>query len=185
VAWCARVGRHGGRPSRDGRPLASECDAYYNPTMLNRKTPHHGPTPPLGNVCEIQFLTVCTRNRQRILGSDHAHELLLSSWARTNDWLVGRYVVMPDHVHLFCCPTASDPRSIELWVRHWKTQFARGFRAKADPPIWQRSHWDTRMRTTDQYLAKWEYVRLNPVRASLASVPEEWHWAGEIHLLRW
>jgi len=32
------------------------------------------------------------------------HDLLCSVWREATAWLVGRYVIMPDHVHLFAAP---------------------------------------------------------------------------------
>jgi putative transposase len=41
-------------------------------------------------------------------------------WANAKSWLVGRYVVMPDHIHLFCAPATIPPGPLEQWVRYWK-----------------------------------------------------------------
>jgi REP element-mobilizing transposase RayT len=52
----------------------------------------------------IVYLTVCTKRCKPILANAAAHELLRASWREARSWLVGRYVVMPDHIHLFCAP---------------------------------------------------------------------------------
>ena len=50
------------------------------------------------------FVTTCTRNRKAILVSEQVATILIQEWRRACDrygWHVGRYVIMPDHVHLF------------------------------------------------------------------------------------
>ena len=49
----------------------------------------------------IVYVTVCTRHRRRWLATPEVHELLCSVWREATAWLVGRYVIMPDHIHLF------------------------------------------------------------------------------------
>ena len=55
----------------------------------------------------IYFVTTCTKNRRLLLGSDEVANILIDEWRTARDrhgWAVGRYVVMPDHVHFFCRP---------------------------------------------------------------------------------
>ncbi len=52
----------------------------------------------------IYFLTACTEKRRKVLARDSAVEILVDEWRAAHarhGWLVGRYVVMPDHVHFF------------------------------------------------------------------------------------
>ncbi len=130
----------------------------------------------------IVFLTVCTEKRYPWLACDAAHALLLNAWLAADRWRVGRYVIMPDHVHLFCSPAGIDAR-FEPWVRFWKSHVSRH---SPDPHWrWQIDCWDTRLRQQESYSAKWEYVRENPVRAGLASTQDAWPYQGVIHELRW
>ncbi len=50
---------------------------------------------------------------------------------------------------------------------------------------WQAGFFDHVLRSSESYGEKWEYVRMNPVRAGLAARPEDWPYAGEIEALRW
>ena len=50
---------------------------------------------------------------------------------------------------------------------------------------WQTGFFDHVLRSGESYGEKWEYVRMNPVRAGLAARPEDWPYAGEIEVLRW
>jgi putative transposase len=89
---------------------------------------------------------------------------------------------MPDHVHLFCAPREVD-FSLDAWIRFWKGQFTR--RSAREEWRWQSHHWDTRLRRSENYSEKWQYVRENPVRAGLVADAEQWPWQGEINHLPW
>ena len=54
-----------------------------------------------------------------------------------------------------------------------------------DGPAWQTGFFDHVLRSGESYGEKWEYVRMNPVRAGLVLRPEEWPYAGEIEVLSW
>jgi hypothetical protein len=45
---------------------------------------------------------------------------------------------------------------------------------------WQKGFHDHKFRTPESEQRKWQYVCLNPVRAGLVKVPEEWSFGGEI-----
>ena len=50
---------------------------------------------------------------------------------------------------------------------------------------WQNGFFDHLLRGGESYAEKWNYVRMNPVRAGLVEQPEDWPFAGEIEALRW
>ncbi len=112
------------------------------------------------------------------------HLLLRETWKAADHWLVGRYVIMPDHVHLFCAPGDIATRPLANWVRYWKAAISKATESAAGA-LWQTDFWDTQLRKNDRYAAKWEYVRNNPVRAGLVTKTEEWPYQGEINLLHW
>ena len=92
---------------------------------------------------------------------------------------VGRYVLIPDHVHLFVALPEEDI-TLEKWVQALKSVIGKkllvlGFQK----PHWQEGFFDQ----NESYSEKWEYVRLNPVRAGLSKSPEEWPYRGEITYL--
>jgi hypothetical protein len=47
-------------------------------------------------------------------------------------------------------------------------------------PHWQEGFFDHLLRSSESYGEKWEYVRMNPVRAGLCRQPEDWVFQGEI-----
>jgi putative transposase len=95
---------------------------------------------------------------------------------------MGRYMILPDHIHFFAAATESHI-TYDAWVQYWKSQFSK--RHHSPEHRWQTDHWDTRVRNENSYESKWEYVRWNPVRHGLVDRPEDWPYQGEIHELRW
>ena len=61
----------------------------------------------------LQFVTVCVDKRRPLLARPEIVSLLLDSWRKADRWLVGRYVVMPDHLHLFCAPATDARHAVE------------------------------------------------------------------------
>ncbi|MFN2540629.1 MAG: transposase [Chthoniobacterales bacterium] len=130
----------------------------------------------------IVFATICSRNRRPNLANPHVHDALLASWREAGAWLVGFYLIMPDHVHLFCAPADQDC-AIEQWITFSKRRVRHHLQAKA--PAFQAHGFHHRLRRSENYHDKWEYVRMNPVRASLVQNPEDWPYQGLLNELRW
>lgn len=152
--------------------------------MPHRKHPEHGVIESRDGPT-IVFDTVCTKGRAPILASAAVHGLLRQIWTDAEAWRVGRYVIMPDHLHYFA--TNIDPLiDLDRWVRYWKSQFTKHQR-RTNPGavVWQTDHWDVTIRTWQKYDEKWEYVRLNPVRHGLVADASAWPFQGEIHRLEW
>jgi len=152
---------------------------------IGRKHPPHFPPIERHNTAIIIFVTVCTKDRKRILADSGAHEVLRLAWQTKPSWLIGRYVVMPDHVHLFCAPAEFPSRPLLKWVSFWKSAAARNWPHRDQLPLWQRHSWDTQLRRGENYDEKWEYVLQNPVRAGLVARTEDWRYQGELNILRW
>jgi putative transposase len=146
----------------------------------------------------IYFVTVCVERRRRILANDTMASILADVWEKAHlqhGWLVGRYVIMPDHVHFFCA-CRDDAKSLSEFVRLWKQWTGKHMKqglprlasaateeTAAARRIWQREFFDHVLRSEESYAQKWEYVRQNPVRAGLAARAEDWPYQGEIHPL--
>jgi putative transposase len=132
----------------------------------------------------IVFVTCCSAKKLPVLASDFAHQAIVSAWLAASSWLVGRYVVMPNHLHLFCAPNGIDAPSLERWMRYWKSLATRAL-GKRSGEVWQRHHWDRQLRSGESYDDKWEYVRNNPVRHGYVTDAAEWPYQGELNELRW
>ena len=150
-----------------------------------RKHPIHLAARERFNTAIIIFATVCTKERKPILANENSHQLLRNAWKLKTDWIVGRYVIMPDHIHFFCAPGTMPRVPLAPWMKFWKSHAARFWPNPQDAPIWQRHFWDTQLRRGESYAQKWDYVVQNPVRAKLLEAWNEWPYQGELNELRW
>lgn len=132
----------------------------------------------------LYFITTCVAGRRSLLANPAAHAVLREEWAGLKDrygWAVGRYVVMPDHVHFFIAPN-TDAKPLATAVGKWKEWTAKRLLAqtRAAPPLWQPEFFDHVLRSSESRSEKWDYVYHNPVRAGLVARPEDWPFAGHI-----
>ena len=149
--------------------------------LPSRKHPAHGVLIVDGQPTII-FDTVCTKNRSPWLANAEVHLLLREVWQQANAWWMGRYMIMPDHIHFFAAATES-PIEYDGWVQYWKSQFTK--RHKTPEHRWLTDHWDVRVRSAVMYQEKWDYVLRNPERAGLVEKSEDWPYQGVIHELPW
>jgi REP element-mobilizing transposase RayT len=129
----------------------------------------------------LYFVTLCTDNRRNILANEKVHGALLE-YTRAGvarGVALGRYVVMPDHIHLF---VRGLKRVVAAAVSGGRNQ-RHAAETAASTTLWQRGFFDHVIRNTESYSQKWDYVRENPVRAGLASAADEWPFQGEIVLI--
>jgi putative transposase len=91
---------------------------------------------------------------------------------------VGRYVIMPDHLHLFV--RGDRTFSLGKWVKGLKSVILQTFPGERGGSFWQPGFFDHLLRNDESYAQKWEYVRQNPVRAGLVESAEDWPYQGEI-----
>jgi putative transposase len=164
---------------RQGKPTVPP--APLERQLPDRCHPVHGVHMTTGRPT-IVLLTVCTRGRARWLANEQNHALLRRVWTAATAWLVGQYVVMPDHLHLFAAP-GSPELDLDAWVKYWKSQFTRANGERGER--WQTDHWDARLRNNEWYATKWEYVVQNPVRHGLVTRAEDWPFQGRIFDLEW
>ena len=133
----------------------------------------------------IYFVTACTLDRRPILDCELVHDafrIFCLNSPQHGAW-VGRYVLMPDHLHLF---VIVDAISLSNWVKSLKTTLSKTLRTLGcDAPHWQKGFFDHLLRSSESYSQKWDYVRDNPVRAGWVAILEDWPYAGEIHDLEY
>jgi REP-associated tyrosine transposase len=134
----------------------------------------------------VFFVTCCTYRKRSKLANEQFHAAFVSfseRAARDFDVAVGRYVIMPDHLHLF----VAGPNEFDLgkWIGVLKRVLGRAIpETDSADPIWQRGFFDHVLRSDESYAQKWEFVRENPVRAGLVGRSEAWPYSGEIVDLR-
>jgi putative transposase len=187
-----------------GRRSYNDSESYIRsmspnkPLRLNRIFQSYDPP--------LFFITFCTVRRRKILANTRTHNAFVGYAKRALDHnvAVGRYVIMPDHIHLI---VAGDREfDLGMWVRGLKRVVAaaviggRHSRNSAAetaattptavattfspvgklPSLWERGFFDHSIRNSESYAQKWDYVRENPVRAGLVSREEDWPFQGEI-----
>ena len=124
------------------------------------------------------FVTFCTRNRTKI-PSLHLAQRAIENYGRLGilnfNVAIGRYVIMPDHVHLFV--RGDHGFVLSTWVGGLKRAMSV---AVVKQRLWQPGFFDHVLRSSESYAGKWNYVRENPVRAGLVDHAANWPYQGEI-----
>jgi putative transposase len=126
----------------------------------------------------LYFVTFNTHKRQNLLANADVHDALIR-FARDGELRgvgLGRYVIMPDHVHLFV--RGNLDFALKQWARILKRALSKAIWCAR--PHWQEGFFDHLIRHRESYAEKWEYVRQNPVGAGLTTNANEWPWQGEI-----
>ena len=81
----------------------------------------------LDNRAIMLYVTVVTGKRNAMLADKAVQDCIVAAWKAAADWLVGRYVIMPDHIHFFCAPATYPPPDFHRWMKQWKAQVSRSF----------------------------------------------------------
>ena len=126
----------------------------------------------------LYFVTFNTHQRRKLLANLEVHErfIAFAKIAASRSIGVGRYVLMPDHVHLFV--RGNLDFVLSQWIRLLKRDLSSAI--PSERPHWQKGFFDHVIRNSESYAGKWEYVRENPVRAGLAETSDEWPCQGEL-----
>lgn len=129
----------------------------------------------------LYFVTMCTLHRKKFPSLRSVHESLRNYAERgMSDFNVGvgRYVIMPDHLHLFVRGDAEF--ILAEWVKGLKRAISAALTKRKGKFGWQPGFFDHVLRNDESYSQKWIYVRENPVRAALVANVEAWPYQGEI-----
>jgi len=130
----------------------------------------------------LYFVTFCTHRRRACLASAELHTAFIQFANRgyeKSNVAVGRYVIMPDHVHLFV--RGADGFVVGRWIGMLKQRLGKiGSSSPIVGQFWQEGFFDHVLRSDENYAKKSEYVRQNPVRAGLVECAEDWPYQGEI-----
>src|SRR5262245_9930318 len=116
-----------------------------------QRTPAKGVHVSLGGPNWV-FLTVCVDKRHRWLAQPSVQRVLDNIWQYSaTKWLVSDFLLMPDHLHLFCAP--NDLKfTIERWMGFWKDRFAK---SHLDMGTFQEGGFHHRLRDDESYAQKW------------------------------
>jgi REP element-mobilizing transposase RayT len=126
----------------------------------------------------LYFITFNTSRRRKLLANAAVHNCFLefANAAEERGIGVGKYVIMPDHLHMFV--RNHSEMELSQWIRLLKRHLSKAILNPA--PHWQPGFFDHLIRHGESYSQKWEYVYQNPVRGSLVKDPDSWPYQGEI-----
>ncbi|MBA2434206.1 MAG: hypothetical protein M3480_10980 [Verrucomicrobiota bacterium] len=140
----------------------------------------------------VFFVTFNTHGRRPILACREVHDAFVDYCTKASEYHVGvgRYVLMPDHIHLFASFGSGATTTLGVWMKGLKRCLDRCLLSLGREPLavpgqklrsfWQPGFHDHLLRSDEGYAQKWDYVRENPVRARLVSKADAWPYAGEI-----
>ncbi|HXR08272.1 MAG TPA: transposase [Candidatus Acidoferrum sp.] len=141
----------------------------------------------------LYLVTFNTLRRRPLLACAAVHEAFREYAGRGFAFHIatGRYVLMPDHVHIFV--RIGHDITLRRWESGLKQCLGKTLKAAGHEPttipgsklqsFWQPGFFDHLLRDSESYSEKWDYVWRNPVRAGLVARPEDWPYQGEIHTI--
>ena len=107
--------------------MVSDCDKERD----GRSRPAHLANVARFNTPVILFVTVCAADRAvNTFANEAMCRILREAWESAGSHKVGAYVLMPDHLHLFCAPASPEAESVAKWVRYWKSLSTRAVRVR-------------------------------------------------------
>lgn len=122
------------------------------------------------------FVTICAneRGKNQLCQPDVAQTVIAAAeyYHVRKRWHILLFLLMPDHLHAL----VSFPKveSMQQVIRTWKHYLAKQHHIE-----WQRDFFDHRLRNDESHAEKIEYIRQNPVRAGLVTLPEQWPYVWE------
>ena len=90
------------------------------------------------------------------------------------------YCIMPNHVHLMVelAPGWTLSELLHSW-RSFTAKKANQILGRSGP-FWMEEYYDRYIRNDEHFANALQYIRMNPVRAGLASKVGEWPWTWEM-----
>ena len=119
------------------------------------------------------FTSFSTAERRRLFQVDATAQLMvdtLQGYRVKGSFAVHAYAVMPDHVHVLLTPAPEV--SLEKAIQLMKGGFS--FRLKSKPGVWERGHFDRRIKDQQGYEACVAYIHANPVKERMVLEAEEY-----------
>ena len=128
------------------------------------------------NSTATYFVTSATFERCRLFQVARHAEIVIEAlqhYRSVGHYKLHAFVVMPDHMHLLLTPQGiTIERAVGL------IKGGSSHRLDSRFPVWQKGFHERRMRDAQEFLARKEYVHLNPVRARLVTRPEEYPYSS-------
>jgi putative transposase len=140
------------------------------------------------------FFTVVTFNRQPILVSPKARQLLRIAWMdvqRRFPFTTDAICLLPDHIHTIWTLPPMDSNYSVRW-KEIKRLFTLGFLEQIGPggerngsrvkrkeaAIWQRRFWEHTLQDEEDLNRHLDYLHFNPVKHGWVQQVKEWPWSS-------
>jgi len=118
------------------------------------------------------------RQKTFFCADDYQYYLeLMAQATRASVSEVWAYCLMPNHVHMIMVPSAEHGLRASLGEAHRRYTRHINFREGWRGHLWQERFHSFPM-DEDYLLAAVRYVELNPVKARLCRVPQDWRWSS-------
>jgi putative transposase len=123
------------------------------------------------------FVTTRCAQGRNVFQISEVAQILITAILHYRDakaYSIHEFVVMPNHLHLLLTPgaTTSLEKAVQLLKGGSSFQISNQRGHKME--IWQQGFHDWTIRDFDDWQAKAQYIRMNPVRAQLVDKPEDW-----------
>jgi len=89
-------------------------------------------------------------------------------------YLLHEFVPMPNHLHLLLTPSRETTLEKAMQLIKGGSSYEIHQQRAHKMGIWQPGFHDWTIRDAEDYAAKSQYIRMNPVEAHLAERPEDW-----------
>jgi REP element-mobilizing transposase RayT len=122
------------------------------------------------------FVTFCTIARRRLPPGARSITLRHMLWGHRSDYFVHVAVVMPDHAHMVL--TLTQASLLSKVMKSIKGVSSRRINKLLGSTgnLWQDESFDHVIRRSEGLRQKCEYIARNPVRAGLATRPDDYTW---------
>jgi putative transposase len=137
------------------------------------------------------FVTTNTWERRALFVKANWAEVVeakLFEYRDKDEYLVHRYVIMPDHLHVILTPGPSTTLERAAQLIKGGSSHEIGERFATRFPVWQPGFVQHLIRGQADYDSHARYVDMNPIKRGLASRPEEYSFcsaSGKYRLDAW
>jgi len=97
--------------------------------------------------------------------------------ANLGHYLLGAFVVMPNHVHILLLPQISPSHLLKA-LKGTTAREANRLLHRTGEPFWQRESYDHWVRNGTEWNRTATYIEENPVRAGLVAAIEDYPWSS-------
>ena len=138
----------------------------------------------LARLCSVvipQHIIQRGNNRQICFNDDEdfaAYAHWLKEFSDKYHVNIHAWVFMTNHVHLLATPTA--PNAVSLMMQSLGKQYLRYYNHtyKRTGTLWEGRYKSCVVQTSEYLLHCYRYIELNPVRAGMVNIPEDYAWSS-------